>query len=289
MTIPLAARTMPVAATLLLATACSPATDRGSARGAGRADSAAVQGDRGSTELPAALADGIHRIDARVDSLDALLKPVALLRPDEEAALRRYLSAEHTRSARRLGVTPGRSSRELDSLAVSGELARLPDSTGLFVVRRLDHSLPLLTPRAAALLGEIATRFQARLGTMGLPPLRLEVTSALRSEADQSALRGSNPNAARGTSAHEYGTTFDIAYSAFAAPARPVVAVEARDGPEVARFLDRYAAVAADALGGRRSYELEAILGRLLRTMQDEGKVMVTRETLEPVFHLTVR
>lgn len=36
------------------------------------------------------------------------------------------------------------------------------------------------------------------------------------------------------------------------------------------------------------SLELRAILGHVLREMQDEGLVMVTYEVLQPVYHMTV-
>jgi hypothetical protein len=45
---------------------------------------------------------------------------------------------------------------------------------------------------------------------------------------------------------------------------------------------------AAERVAGRRALELKAILGAVLVEMQDEGKVMVTLDRLQPVYHMTV-
>lgn len=53
--------------------------------------------------------------------------------------------------------------------------------------------------------------------------------------------------------------------------------------PMISRASSGYEPVAA-----RRSRELMAILGNVLIEAQDEGKVMVTLERLQPVYHMTV-
>ncbi len=120
---------------------------------------------------------------------------------------------------------------------------------------------------------------------MGLPPFRLEITSALRTPDAQAALRRTNPNATSGTSTHEYGTTVDVAYSAFTAPAVPGVAAPESFPAALAARLD---ALYHERLAGQRSRELQAVLGHVLLDMQDEGEVMVTLEERQPVFHMTV-
>ena len=134
--------------------------------------------------------------------------------------------------------------------------------------------------------GEGVSLIQERLGELGAPPYRLEVSSVLRTPADQAALRRVNPNAALGESTHEYATTVDVLYSAYAAPAEPI-APSAGDAAS-ARILERYAGVAAERVAGRRALELKAILGHVLLELQDEGRVMVTLERLQPVYHMTV-
>jgi hypothetical protein len=80
----------------------------------------------------------------------------------------------------------------------------------------------------------------------------------------------------------------DVLYSAFAAPARRIVASEPGGAEWLEPHLQRYAALAAELVAARRSLELKAILGDVLIEMQDEGKVMVTLERLQPVYHMTV-
>lgn len=236
------------------------------------------------------LHDAFGQIEAQVEAIDDALHPVPLLRPAEEAALKRYRNAEQLARARQLGVDRPADEAAIERLVQAGRLVRLEDGTAHYVVRDLDHSAPYLTPAAAALLTEVGERFQARLAEMGLPPYRLEVTSVLRTAERQADLRGSNVNAARGVSTHEFGTTFDVAYSSVAAPADPLAGLDLdfRDAPWLEPYVQAMAAALLEAVAARRSRELQAILGKTLRALQDEGAVMVTLEDLQPVYHMTV-
>lgn len=251
-----------------------------------------------------ALDEALDRIAARADSIDEVFKPLPLLTPAQEAALRRHPNRQQVARARTLGIPRPVDAAGLDALVREGRLVALEDSTEHWVVRELDHSAPFVIPDARALLVEIGERFQARLAGMGVPPFRLEVTSVLRTADDQASLRGTNPNAASEVSAHEFGTTVDIAYSGFAAPARPMAGVRAdgQAGFDAAGTasgaaggiawlepqLGRIAAGTLERVAARRSAELKAVLGHVLREMQAEGKVMVTLERQQPVYHLTV-
>jgi hypothetical protein len=168
-------------------------------------------------EIAHALDEGLDRIVALADSADEVMRPLPLLRPAEESALRRYLNPQQLQRARALGVRV-RNAAELERLEHEGGLVRLETENQLWVIRQLRYSEPLVTPDAKALLTELAERFQAELEGMGLPSYRLEVTSVLRTPENQAALRRTNPNAAGGTSTHEFGTTFDVAYDSYAAP-----------------------------------------------------------------------
>jgi hypothetical protein len=97
-------------------------------------------------------------------------------------------------------------------------LIALPDSSEWWVLRELDRSLPYVTPHTREILEELGRRFHARLHEHGLPLFRFDITSVLRTEEQQEALRRRNRNASCITSSHEFGTTFDIAYLNFAAP-----------------------------------------------------------------------
>lgn len=247
----------------------------------------APTGDVSAREIEAALAGALAAARAGADSVIRALQPVALMRPGEEAQLRRYGNAQHLARARALGVRPA-DSAHTERLLAEGRLVRVSDSTELYVVRPMSRSSALLTPDALALVEEIGRRFQRALGERGLPAYRIEITSMLRSAAGQAALRRVNPNAAAGTSTHEYGTTMDIAYESWAAPAR----LPETYAPAEPAWLTPYADAAARAMleyaAARKSRELKAILGGVLREMQTEGLVMVTLERQQPVYHLTV-
>ncbi len=235
-----------------------------------------------SSDVLAALRAAYDSAVALADSVEALLRPVPLLTPAEEAALRTSNAAQLAR-ARRLGEHVA-DSASLERLIAAGALVQLQDSTQWWVVRELDHSLPYVTPDVVPLLEQIGRRFQDALGEMGLPRYRLEVTSVLRTPAGQAALREGNVNAAAGTSTHEYGTTLDIAYESYAAPLVDATAGAA----EVEWLAERIRTLALERVAAVKSRELQKLLGGVLRDMQAEGLLLVTLEQQQPVYHLTV-
>ncbi len=235
------------------------------------------------------LADAFARADHLADSLDDRLRPVSILRLREIHALQQASNDDQLVVARRLGIVPPGDSSGIEALRAEGRLVPIPPATEHWEVRPLEHSRALLTPRTLAFLTDLCTRFQARLAALGLPPLRLEVTSALRTADSQADLRRTNRNATEGRSTHEYGTTFDVAYSAFRAPLAPLDSLPPGLPAPLVPLVRRYEAARVEAVAARRSRELEAELGRLLRALQDDGRVYVTLEQEQPVFHLTVR
>jgi hypothetical protein len=243
---------------------------------------------RGSDAAESAFRRELARIQARADSVDAIFQPLPLLRPQQEAALRRFDNDAQLVVARRLGVPANTTRQAVERMTADGRMVRLGDSTEHWVVRKLDHSSPFLTGDGAGALREIAQRFQQALARRGLPAYRLEVSSALRSAEDQAALRSANVNAAAGESTHQHGTTFDVAYSAFAPPAEPIVTPSLPEAAWLEPHLAWLAGTLAETVAARRSRELMAILGGVLLEMQGEGKIMVTLERLQPVYHVTV-
>jgi hypothetical protein len=248
---------------------------------------AAAPGMVPAARVEAAVAGALRQVTLLADSLDALLRPVPLLTPAQEALFRRYPSAQQLRRARALGVRPANEAEKLAALR-DGRLVTLEDSTEYWVVRELDHSEPLLTPDARVLLGSIGERFHARLAAMGLPPFRLEVTSVMRTPASQAALRRVNPNAALGESTHEYGTTLDVAYASFAAPAQVALDFDLAGVEWLAPLVRRIAVALLETVAARNSRELQAVLGAVMIEVQREGMAMVTLEQLQPVYHFTV-
>jgi hypothetical protein len=238
-------------------------------------------------EAESILAGEVARIDTAAASADSIFQPLPLLTPAQKEALRTFSNAQQLAQARALGVGRDLPSDSLASLEREGGLVRLAD-TRYWVVRGLDYSQPLVVPGVVDLLTRIGERFQARLTELGAPPFRFEVSSVLRTRADQEALRRVNPNAALGESTHEYGTTVDILYSAYAAPTEPIAPLDAADADWLEPFLRRYADVSAERVAARRALELKAVLGLVLLELQRDGDVMVTLERQQPVFHLTV-
>lgn len=295
---------------VLAVTACENTPPAGYGQGAGLSAAAIDSPPAGPAEAAASdiarrLASAEAGIDQLADSIDDLLHPVPLLTAAQERAFARFRNADHLERAEALGVDPDAPAPE----------ALVPiDSSGQYwIVRELDHSEPLVTPATLELLREIGRRFHGRLQAEGLPPYRFEVTSALRTAASQASLRGDNPNAAPGRSAHEYGTTIDITYAAFAAPGSVgseagVATSSAREGPAPAApspdsasaagsgggpawleaHIARDRAARLETVAARRSRELQAFLGEVLLELQREGAALVLLERRQPVFHITV-
>ena len=249
---------------------------------------AAVEAARAATvvQIERVLSETIQRADRLAGSADRILRPLPVITPAEEDALRRFLSAAHLARARVLGVRVV-SDEVTGSLLATGRLVQLEDSTHHWIVRR-GSSPAYVVPQLRTLLEVLGGRFQERLAGMGLPPYRLEVTSALRTSARQARLRRSNANAAAGVSSHEFGTTVDLSYAAFAPPADPPGEILTSVPAEFAPHLERTVDLALESVSARKSRELGAIFSQVLREAQAEGLALVIYERQQTVYHLTV-
>ena len=225
--------------------------------------------------------------DEAVATLTRRFRRIDDLKTAQELQLRRYRGTSHLQAARRLGVGRVSGADDIERLAADGQLVSLGE-TPYYYVQDLDYSVAYVTPDVAQLLETIGRRFHARLQAHGLPLYQYCVSSVLRTAENQQALRGINPNAARGTSAHEYGTTVDVVIHKYAYLNQP----EDQLPPSPQAFLnERLEAIRVQrygALGYRYWQELQGILGRVLIEMQEEGKALVLLEREQPVFHLTV-
>jgi hypothetical protein len=220
------------------------------------------------------------RLDAASAELNERFGRVPPLSPREVAELRRDANATQIASARRLGqrvTTAG----ERERLRREGRLVPLPDSTEFWILRRMEHSEPLATPDAQAMLEEIGRRFHARLDAAGLPRYRMRITSVLRTDADQAALRRVNRNASSIVSAHEFGTTVDVSHERFAVPAGTWPAGAPTGLREEA--VDRL-----EVVGKEHARALQAELGRAVHALREEGVLHVMMEDAQPVYHMTV-
>lgn len=244
--------------------------------------------DHSYAEVDRLLDENLARLVAYADSLESALRPVPLLTNPQIQAFARYRNADQLRVARGLGIPQPVTAASIEAALQDGRLVELEPENRYWVIRDLEYSAPLVIPSVRILVEDIGRRFQARIAEYGLPPLRLEITSVLRTAEDQARLRRVNPNAAISESTHQFGTTIDIAYSSFRAPLEPGVDLDTGEERWLEPHLRRVEAMAAETGAARMSRELQAILGHVLREMQAEGMVMVTMEVRQPVYHMTV-
>ena len=232
------------------------------------------------------LSQTLRTAEGMARSADRVLRPLPVMTPAEEAGLRRFLNPSHVARARALGVrVEDRVVR--DSLLEAGRLVLVEDSTSYWIVRP-GASPAYLVPEMRALLEVLGQRLQGRLHELGLPPYRLEVTSALRTSARQERLRATNDNAAAGVSSHEFGTTVDLSYAAFAPPADVPQELLASAPLELRPHLEQIVDLAMESVLARKSREIGAIFSRVLREAQAEGLVLVIYERQQTVYHVTV-
>jgi len=272
---------------VVLLSSCGPSEQEREAEIQAAVD-AAVEATRLATllEIERALSEAIRLTDERAGVANEILRPLPVMTPADEAALRRYLNSAHVDRARTLGVRAA-DRAERDALVAAGRLVQLEDSTEHWIVRPRT-SPAYVVPHTRELLQVLGERFQARLAEMGLPPYRIEVTSALRTSEGQNRLRSSNANAAAGASSHEFGTTVDLSYAAFAPPAEHPEDILAGVPSDLVPHLGRLVDLAFESVSARKSRELGAIFSDVLREVQAEGLALVIYERQQTVYHLTV-
>ncbi len=165
--------------------------------------------------------------------------------------------------AHAIGVRP-LSSRK-DACRAGGRLRHI-ETCGHYTVDSLTHSIPYLTPGAAALLDKIGCNFLDSLAAKGLNPNKVIVTSVLRTREDVKRLRRRNGNATA-VSAHSYGTTFDISWKRFEK-------VESESGRPMQDV---------------RPEHLKMVLAEVLRDLKGKGLCYVKYEIRQACFHITSR
>lgn len=238
--------------------------------------------------LLAALDSSLAHLGDRTATLASRFEAVDDLKTAQERSLRRYRNADHLAAARALGAG-GRISgmEEVRRLVDAARLVELEDGPA-YVIQELDYSVAFVTPDAAALLDEIGARFRDSLAARGLPRYQFVISSVLRTAENQQDLRRINPNATSGVSTHEFGTTLDIVYHKYRYAPQPGDALPPSSVPVLDARVEPLRVQAYEALGMRYWQELQGLLGRVLIGLQNEGKVRVTLEREQPVFHITV-
>lgn len=164
----------------------------------------------------------------------------------------------HLGVARKYGITPIMKLSDAWNLKVP-VIRVVPTET--YYIDKLTYSLPYLVPRAKKLLDDIAQTWKDSLTARGGGDYRLKVTSMLRTPATIKKLRRRN-TAAVDSSAHQYGTTFDISFVKFVC-----------DNPSTPRTAE----------------DLKDLLAEVLYDLREEGRCYVKYEHKQGCFHITTR
>lgn len=165
---------------------------------------------------------------------------------------------KHIAAARQLGIDPIHDNSDLWKM--KRPMVRIR-SNRYYFVDELTHSLPFLVPEAAELLEDISRNWVDTLHARGGGDYRLKVTSVLRTPATVRKLRLRNRNAAD-TSAHCFGTTFDISYAKF---------------------------ICDSVTMPRTQEDMKNLLGEILADLRDQGRCYVKYERKQGCFHITTR
>jgi uncharacterized protein YcbK (DUF882 family) len=177
------------------------------------------------------------------------------------------LNKLHLKYAETNGIKGFKSDKEFNEnikkLVSDGDLVKIENSD-YYVVDKLTHSHPYLTPKAADLLDEIGKRFQDKLEEKDIKKRYFQITSLLRTGESQRRLSRSNTNASSNSS-HLYGTTFDITYARVFRKPKLEERFEVEDGPAI------------------------KLLSEAIGELRKENRCVVVTERNERCFHITVR
>ena len=187
--------------------------------------------------------------------------PMDSLRPRLERRMREIFNDSnylHIATAERIGIRPLRTLR--DAWDGGSRLERI-SSCEAYYLDNLTHSLPYLVPQAHRLLKDIGMAFRDSLQARGGGNYRIKVTSVLRTPRLVSRLRRRNRNAVD-TSAHLYGTTFDISYAKF---------------------------ICNSTRTPRTQEDMKNLLAEVVNDMRSRGRCYVKYERKQACFHITAR
>jgi len=190
-------------------------------------------------------------------------KIIGMIRVDKYSDLNEL----HLKYAKANGIKGFKSDKglkeNLEKLLSRRELVKI-ENNSYYVVDKLTHSHPYLTPEASKLLDDIGKRFHQKLTEQNLKKRYYQITSMLRTGESQSRLSKSNVNASSNSS-HLYGTTFDITYARVFTKPKLGKDYEILDGPAIKLLSD--------------------VIGELSK----EGRCLVVTERRERCFHITVK
>lgn len=228
-----------------------------------------------------------ERLATYIAERDSLYVKIPLLTDRQRALLRRSVNAAHVETGRRLGVEPVAARDDVLGEARAAGLVRI-DENDYYWVADLTHSVPYVTPDAAAVLDTIGVRFQAKLAAYGLPPYKYYISSVLRTAEDQASLRRTNVNAAAGVSSHEFGTTFDIQFRRYRYGGDPAAELWEPAFPYLTTEFAADLAAFYEETTERYPSRFLSLMAETLIELEDEGLLITVMEMRQPVFHTTV-
>lgn len=200
--------------------------------------------------------------------------------PEKEQKLRTFLLMDHLNAAEKLGLPALESKEQIQKYLQEGALvpARKDDEAD-YHYYNVPAEFRYLTPRTRAGLEAIAARFQANLKKRypEAPPVRIAVSSILRTLDYQKDLQKRNANASFASS-HSYGVSFDIFYDDYYVKLPP----PPRGVPDELRTRLGY------LLGDSLMRQFRAVLMESLIELQDEKKIYAILEKNQRCYHVTV-
>lgn len=164
----------------------------------------------------------------------------------------------HLSAAKQIGITPVK--KVEDIWDVKEPIVKVENGP-YYYIDELNYSFPYLVPEAERLLSDIGEAFIDTLNSRGGGAYRLKVTSLLRTPETVAGLRKTNKNATD-SSAHLYGTTFDISYAQF---------------------------ICDSIVVPRTQEDLKNLLGEILYNFREQGRCYVKFEQKQACFHITTR
>jgi len=199
------------------------------------------------------------------------IKPAETNEPKSIGTIRvdyyKDLNQVHLKYAKANGIKGFKSTKEFNEnikeYIDDDDLVKI-ETCDYYVVDKLTHSHPYLTPDAAKLLEDIGKRFHEKLEEHDLKKRYYQVTSLLRTGESQRRLSRSNVNASENTS-HLYGTTVDITYARVFSKPKLDEDYEIEDGPAI------------------------RLLSEAIGELRKEKRCVVVTERKERCFHITVR
>ncbi len=119
----------------------------------------------------------------------------------------------HENAYKKDGIPPQETDAGLYDLEEENKLVYIK-TNDLYIVSKLEHSKPLLMPKAVQFLDMLSSLYQQNCSEHGVEYVPFEITSATRTKRSVQGLMKNNNNAIK-ESPHLKGKTFDISYAAF--------------------------------------------------------------------------